>query len=464
MYTFKIRYPGIYDEAEKTAFEDLDSISKNLVARGKIDPQKLVAGCYAKDTPGIMEPAVISHELLAYYNEKYLPDEPLYHDSAYARACGYDDIPALMTLAAYEHMLQIPVPPAGRDEFIASNLWRKVTSVKPMYAGDTLWFTVDYMTWKDITPVQGSFYRTISIASGGSIYNQNGELVSRMDMKWYENLRTYEGKKPELKMPFIMVEWQNRPEHVYTDADWKFMREIWKNEHRQGCEPRYWDDVAVGDTPAWTLDGPFDDTPNPAEPWGPGAGGSRSLRRDYMDEAIFSTMIRNPYDGIYRLPKRSMSYPDIPQELIANFSIGGGFGDLSFASSDDPSAPSGPRAIFINFLGRDVALRHIQNWMGDHGILRDISWGIMNCACFKAIGYDFPEDPDIPDFLSVVPEMQNAVPTHGLERDVMLVKSKVFDKCIVGKEHQVKLAWWIETIDGQLYESGHATIVLPKRS
>lgn len=463
MYTFKMCYPGIYDEKEQKAFDELDAISRSFAERGPIDPANLVSGGYPAGTPGIQEPAVISQDILSYYNEKYLPDEPLYHDKTYAQALGYKSVPALITIAAYEHMLQIPVPPFARDEFIASNLWRKVTSVKPMYAGDTIWFTVDYLNWKDITPANGSIYRTISIACGGSMYNQKGELVSRMDMKWYENLRTYEGEKPEIKMPFVMVDWQTRPEHIYTDDDWQRMHDIWKNEYRRGSDILYWDDVSIGDTPSWTLDGPFDDTPNPAEPWGPGAGGSRSLRKEYMDEATFKTMIRNPHDGIYRLSKRSLSYPELPQELIANFSIGGGFGDLSFTADDDPRCPSGPRAIFINFFGRDVALRHIQNWMGDHGILRDISWGIMNCACFRSVGYDFPEDPDIPDFLSVVPEMKDAIPTHGLERDVMLIKSRVFDKCIVDGEYQVKLAWWIETIDGQLYESGHATVVLPKR-
>ena len=462
-YKFKFCYPGRYDAAEAAAFAEFTETAKRINGRGPIDPQKLLRGEYPEGTPGIFPAETISQELVEYYNKKYYQDDPLFNDRAYAEKAGFKDIPAIMTIAAYEHMLQIPVPPGARDEFVASNLWRSVTSVEPMYAGDTIYFTVDYLHWKDITPAEGSFYRTISIACGGTMYNQYGRVASRMDMKWYENLRRYDGDKPEIKMPFIMVNWQTRPDHYYTDEDWQKAREIWSKEYRRGAEILYWDDVKVGDEPAWTLDGPFDDTPNPTNPWGPGAGGSRSLRLDYMDPEVFKTMVRNPYDGIWRLPKRSMSYPDMPKELEVNFSIGGGFGEVSFAQNDDPLCEPGPRAIFINFFGRDVALRHLQNWMGDHGTLRQLDWGIMSCPSFKAKGYDFPEDPDIPYALDVVPEMKDKIPSHGMERDMMLVKSKVYDKFIRDGEGIVQLAWWIETIDGVLYESGRAEIVLPLR-
>lgn len=44
----------------------------------------------------------------------------------------------------------------------------------------------------------------------------------------------------------------------------------------------------------------------------------------------------------------------------------------------DPNAPKPEpkRAIFINFLGRDFAIRHINNWMGSHGRLK-MSVGVL---------------------------------------------------------------------------------------
>lgn len=464
MGKFLTCYPGVYTAREAEAFSQLAATSKAIADRGAIDPQRLVSGGYPEGTPGIPKSAVVSEALVRYYNGKYLPDHPIYHDDAYAKAAGYEGIVALPTLVAYEHLLQVAVPPAARDEFVASNLWRKVTNVAPIYIGDTIHFAIDYLNFKDITPVAGSEYRTISIACGGSMFNQDGKLVSRMDMKWYENLRTYAGEAPEIVSPFVMVEWQTRPDHYYTDEDWATMQDIWAKEYNRGSEVLYWDDVAVGDEPAWTLDGPFDDTPNPTDPWGPGCGGSRSLRHEYTDPEIFKTMIRNPVDGIYRLPSRRASFPDVPEELGVTFSTGGGFGEWSFEANDDPACPPPPRAIFINFFGRDVALRHIVNYMGDHGRLCDISWGIMNCPMFEEKGFSFPEDPDIPRFLDVLPDKKDIIQTHGLERDAMLVKSRVFEKGVENGEHIIRLAWWIETIDGQIFEAGHATVALPTRS
>lgn len=463
MGTYLTCYPGVYTERERKALAEFAATSRAIAERGPVDVSRLISGGYPEGTPGIPKCAHVSEALVRYYNEKYLPDQKLYNDDAYAKAAGYRGMLALPTLVAYEHLLQIAVPPAARDEFIASNLWRKVTNVAPICVGDTIWFVVDYLNFKDLTPASGSIYRTISVACGGSMYNQSGQLVSRMDMKWYENLRTYAGDAPEIASPFVLVDWQTRPDHYYTDDDWAKMQSIWANEYDRGAEVLYWDDVAVGDEPAWTLDGPFDDTPNPTEPWGPGCGGSRSLRHEYTDPEIFKTMIRNPVDGIYRLPSRRASFPDIPDELGTVFSTGSGFGEWSFAASDDPASPPPPRAILINFFGRDVALRHIMNYIGEHGKLLDISWGIMNCPMFAAKGYDFPEDPDIPRFLDVLPDKRGIIQTHGLERDAMIVKSRVFEKGVECGQHYVRLAWWIETIDGQIFESGHATVALPAK-
>ncbi len=465
MSQFKIHYPNVLDEQELVGFKKMAAISKAIADRGPVDPKKLVSGGYPEGTVGIPESSYVSEELVRYYNGKFLPDHPLYNDDAYAQSLGYQGLLAIPTLGAYEHLIQIAVPPEARDEFVASNLWRKVTNVAPIYIGDTLWFAVDYLSFKDLTPAEGSIYRTISIYCGCSVYNQNAELVSRMDMKWYENLRTYEGEKPEIHVPFVKVNWQTRPDHYYTDEDWAKMQQIWANEYNRGSEILYWEDVKVAAEPAGTLGGPFDGTPNPTNPWGPGCGGSRSLRHEYTDLDTFAKMIRNPKDGIYRLEKRSMSFPDVPAELGSVFSTGGGggFGEWSFEANDDPTCEPPNRSIFINFFGRDVALRHIFNYMGEHGKLKDISWGIMDCKMFAAKGFDFPEDPNIPRFLDVLPDKKDVVMTHGLERDVMLIKSRVFEKYIENGDHVVKLAWWIETIDGWTYESGHATIALPTK-
>jgi hypothetical protein len=60
--------------------------------------------------------------------------------------------------------------------------------------------------------------------------------------------------------------WISRPAHYYTDKDWEFIMGVWSKERRRGAEPLYWEDVEIGDEPAWTADGPIDDPPCPPCP------------------------------------------------------------------------------------------------------------------------------------------------------------------------------------------------------
>ena len=107
--------------------------------------------------------------------------------------------------------------------------------------------------------------------------------------------------------------------------------------------------------------------------------------------------------------------------------------------------------MFINFMGRDFVLRHLNNFMGDKGKLVNIKWGIMSPDSLHERGFDVPASPNAVDFLSVVPEKAGKpILIHGLERDVMWVKSYVFDKFCEDGKHYVKLAWWIDTIEGAI--------------
>ena len=120
--------------------------------------------------------------------------------------------------------------------------------------------------------------------------------------------------------------------------------------------------------------------------------------------------------------------------------------------------------MFINFMGRDFALRHINNFMGDHGKLVNIQWGIMSQESLASRGFTVPASPNAKEFLHVVPEKKGQpITEHGMERDVMWVKSYVFDKFCEDGKHYVRLAWWIDTILGETFQSGWATLELPSK-
>lgn len=465
MSDFKLRYPGQYDEREKPLIEEYAAQCAAIAARGPIDVQALIAGALPTDTPGLGPVVNVREDMVMYNNLKYNPDEPILTDEQYAKKAGYDGILAMPTFAAHDDTFMVPIPHGMRDIMLVSGLNHSVTAHRPIYIGDTLYLVADERHFTDLTPPEGSIYRSMAIETHGSIYNQKGELVNSVIFRVTENLKTYEeGKKPEEFMFWEGPDWAARPDHYYSDADWDLIREIWSKEYRRGEEVLYWEDVNIGDEPAWTLDGPIDDSVEPTKPWGMGIGGSRSLKREIMNPEIFKTMVRNPHDGIWRLEKRSMSYPAFPEDAKPKYGVDLGGGSTSFMDNDDPTSVPQDRFIFINFLGRDFAIRHFTNWAGDRGWLKNISWGIMPDECMRAYGYNLPINPEALRFLDAVPDKKGSCLHHGMERDVFLVKSRVIEKFVEDGEHLVKLAWWIEVITGEMIEEGQATVRLPSKA
>jgi hypothetical protein len=122
------------------------------------------------------------------------------------------------------------------------------------------------------------------------------------------------------------------------------------------------------------------------------------------------------------------------------------------------------RGVLINFLGRDIALRHFNNWMGDHGWLHTIKWSMMPPEALAELGKAVPANPRAEDFLARVPAMRGRKAlAHGLTGDLALVKSYVYDKYVRDGVFFVDLAWWIETITGDIWLAGAATVRLPSR-
>ena len=89
----------------------------------------------------------------------------------------------------------------------------------------------------------------------------------------------------------------------------------------RGAEPLYWEDVKIGDMPTgrWTV--PSTSRVAPTAPYGMGTGGSRSLKNEIMDPAIFATMVRGEKDGIYRLPDREDCVPAVPDGAVPFFMV-----------------------------------------------------------------------------------------------------------------------------------------------
>lgn len=455
-------YPGIYTDREKAALREFLDVCDAIAKRGPVSPADIVAGKVTEDMPGVYT-QLMTEEIIRYNNAKYDPDNPIYNDEEYAKKQGYAGLPALQMIAGHDDTFMAPFPRHARDYMLVSGLNHEVQCYAPVYAGDTMYFIVDARHILDLTPLEGNEFRSFAIETSGCVYNQRGELVNTVAFRCVENLKAL--TDPENMMEpderdWIGPDWASREEHFYTDEDWDKIISIWKNEHRQGAEPLYWEDVPIGFRPADTLDGPIDDSIEPTFRLGMGNGGTRTLRKEIMDPEFRATMYRSKQNGIYRMPVRTDSWPKAPDMKIKyDEEYGGGF-----RSVDLPDDQESDRFMLINFMGRDVALRHLNNFMGDHGKLVEIKWGIMSPDSMASRGFTVPKSPNAMDFLSVVPfKKDEPITEHGMERDVMWIKSYVYDKYCADGKHYVRLAWWVDTILGETYESGWATVELPSR-
>ena len=450
--------PNEFTEQQQPLVDAYLAENKALEDRGPIDVQALISGSLAENTPGIGPVLIIKEDMVRYVNDKYDPENRLLSDRAYAEDMAWKDILAYPTFAANDDWFMKPFPVEARDRVLVSDLNHSITFHLPVFPGDTLYYVLNKRKVLDNTPKKGSVFRSMVIQSEGSIYNQNGKKVNDVIFRITENVilykKAYASQAQQHTGPppgWIAPDWNSRPSHYYTDKDWEQIKGWWKDEKRQGAKPLYYEEVRIGDLPTITVDGPIMESPHPTLPYGTGIGGSKSLRKEILDPAIFKTLTKDDH-GIYLSPNRSDYVPVIP-----NFE--------NLGSTPKATVEEGKRELLANYVGRDIAIRHLHNWMGEKGWLQNIRWSIMEPPSIHAIGYGVPTSPWSEVFFDKIPSMTHKhVNTHGLTRDLAIVKSYVYDKYQKNGAHFVELAWWIETIDGYIFTAGAATIKLPSNS
>ena len=468
-------YPGVYTEREKEAVKKYINELKAINDRGKIDIQDLISGKLPADTPGIGPIIEVTEEMVRYCNGKYEQENPLFNDAEYAKAAGFQDILAYFTFGANDDVFTNPYPTDVRDTLCVSQLSHSISALEPIYPGDTLYVVKDYRSIIDLTPEEGDIYRTLALHEEGSIYNQKGKKVNAVEFNLTESIRIFkEGKRPE-NMGFADVwdspDWNRRPAHYYTDEDYEYIKSIWRAEKLRGNKPLYWDDVSIGERPPITAEGPIIESVLPTAPYGQGIGGTRTMKKEILNEEIFAQMIKRPSDGIYILKDKKAYTPPIPEGVEVVMMIDDGRDvdedkkDSAIDTKDIHSSKKDERAGIINFWGRDVAIRHLHDWIGDYGKIRRIRWSIMPQETHAVYGKTVPRNPYFRHFLAKVPELKDRIcNSHGLTGDLALVNSCVVDKYIKNGKHMVELVWWIEDIEQNIWIEGDSVIELPSKT
>lgn len=492
---FQTLYPGVYTEKEKALAEKYIADNKALEERGPV-AQAIKDGTISKEnTPGFATSIKVTETMVRYFNGMRDPDNPIYNDAAYARKLGYQDIIAYPAFAAHDDSFMVPYPIAARDTLLVADLIHSNTFYKPVYPGDTLYLVNNKRTVTDLTPEEGSIYRSVALATDGSVYNQKGEKVMDVRYTVEENIKVYkEGLAPENPgFSDFWEEWKSgapadekasepaaeegrgtQTVYYYTDEDWKTIQDIWSKEKRQGETPLYWEDVNIGDQPAWSLEGPLDSGVSVAVPWGMGLGGNRSLKKEIMDPEIFKTLVRDENDGIYRPADLTSYIPTVPDEART----GQAFGDMGAVDAQlggDGTAEKKTSITYggagmMNFARRDLAIRHINNWIGDHGWLCNMRWGGLFSKDMIATAYGKPHpaaNPEAETFLDKVPEgiIKTSASSGVRAASFIIVKSYVYNKYVKNNEFFVDLIWWIEGFpSGSLWGNGGATVRLPSKN
>ena len=470
---FKTLYPGVYEKEEREALKKYFENAERINNRAELDLDKLVQGTLPEDTPGIGPVVPVTEAIVRYCNGKYEQENPLYYDNDYAQAHGYKDILAYFCFGAHDDTYTIPYPPEVRDKLLVSQISHSISNLAPVYPGDTLYMVFDHVDVVEGTPAEGSTYRTFHSSIKGSVYNQDKVKVNEVEFTTTESIEIYKDKSMSTGTSFADVwvapDWLSRPAHQYTDADYEEIKKIWREEYLRGDEKLYWEDVNVGDRPARTADGPIVESVLPTAPYGQGAGGSRTLKKEVLDEEIFKTMIRTK-EGIYVLPNKADYVPRLPEGLEVIMAIddgrrsGGEEEEGAVDTRDIHSSGDEQRAPLINFFNRDTAIHHINNWMGDYGTIRNIKWSIMSPETHAVYGFTVPNSPFYHHYVNQVPGMEDRImDSHGLTTDMAIVNSYVQKKYIENNRHMVRLLWWIEDIEGHIYSDGSADVELPSK-
>ena len=467
---FVMQYPGVYEGEARAAMDKYFAMIEEINAT-EVTGADIAAGRVRE--PKLGAKLNLSADFLRYCTEKYAPDYGLMLDSEIAKAHGYDDIFAMIGLSACDDIYTLPTPPEARDTLLVSQISHHIESVRPVYAGDTVYMVRDKTVVTDLTPQGGSIYRHLYQQDYGTVYNQRGEVVNKVCYCTMESLKCYKPDRlPKPKQEFTFPDmwedpdWFARPQHIYTDEDYTAFREISKHEVVRGDAPLYWEDVTVGAEIPDGIFGPIFDGVAPTKPYGMGVGGCRKLKKEFTDDKLFAAMVRDETTGILMTTDPERNAPTAPDGIRPFFIASGGDsldkgGEINTA---DIHKTARTRSALINFMGRDIALGHILDWLGYHAYIRSVDWSIMAPEVHAAMGKPVPAAPGFFNRAKAVPGMEcSTIPIHGLTTDVARTKARVLDKYVEGTRHIVKIAFWNVDIEDRIWITGQVTAELPSR-
>ena len=265
---------------------------------------------------------------------------------------------------------------------------------QPMLEGDRI-YRVQYEAGFSVK--QGQFAGRQILQHMETLYrNQNHEVVCKA-VHW--RFRTERNTAAQRKSVF-------RPPTVWSDEELARVDEAYANELPRGAEPRYWEDVNVGDSMGEMVRGPFRVTD--AVSWETGAGGpyARTGRSDFeFRQRHFGAYARDP-QRVWDIVERVHWDDEFAREVGVPAAYDYGAQRIAWSGS------------------------FMTNWMGDDAWLKRL-W--VQIRRFGIIG------------------------------DLQTYEGRVIDKRVEDGEYQVVCDFWATNQIGEITAPGQAIVVLPSR-
>jgi len=502
-------YPGKYDEEDSKIVKEFMANCKAVEDKGEVNISDLISGKHEGDV-GVGRSKKVTLSSMQAIAKANVSNNPLFMDREYAKKTKYGDLFAFPMISTPEVMPAMFKNRGFADYMVVTSHNDSNSYYRPIYEGDTLYQIVDYQRSWDITPAEGSYYRTFVMNGRIRIFNQKGELVSEGANVLKETFRRHKDKEKrniDGAHAWESPDWWTRPNYQYTDKDWEKIIGMWKNEKVRGAETLYWDEVKVGDMLTPKVVGPLLLNVE-ADMAGSVPQFAIDLKKNILDPKTFAKMKKNKF-GIWVLPEylekksghvKAADGPqgdeqDAPQGGGADSRSSDGLKRVGFEETKrgwSPSEPDGAiiatkevanrdgRAVFQNSVVAKLTGGMICDWMGDDGWLQRIGWDIMDIPPgsdksinFQAYPTEIPSIPReyYPDLFDKFPYMEK-VPFmkdkranyHVLENDLVICNACVTSKYQKGGECFVDLTWWNTTIDDYIVQEGFATVKLPKKS
>ena len=185
-----------------------------------------------------------SFDNISHFSEGIGDDNPLYNDREYARQSRWGTLVAPPTML---YAVELPGTSIG------------LPGVQPLYAGSD-WTWYDYIRERDplratstmvgLDPKSGRFAKLWALETALTKYYVGTHLVA--DARGY--MARLPAPDPNAK------KYEKRDEHQYTREELADIEAVVLGEVIRGAEPRYWEDVAVGDELPAIARGPLTPT------------------------------------------------------------------------------------------------------------------------------------------------------------------------------------------------------------